>query len=253
VLGAAVTALGLAACQPAAGAGGGNASASPANAIDSALDAKIEQYLMDHPDVLRKALDHMQNVEDAAATQAETDALAKARLLLPQLRQQIEHDPRDFVANPGGRITVTEFYDYRCPHCVNIAPKIIELIKSHPDVRFVFKEMPIFGDTSEHAARAAMAAKQQGKDYLAIYDAFMATHPLTDGEIDRIAAAHGVDITAMNAADVRKADQAQIDDIAKLAAKLAITGTPGFVIAGDIVEGEDYDALMADIAKAEKG
>jgi protein-disulfide isomerase len=253
VLGAAVMALGLVACQPAAGAGGNATATAAAAPDDPAFDAKVEAYLMTHPEALRKALDHMQNEEDAADTRAETAALAKARLLLPQLRQAIEHDPRDFVANPNGRITVTEFYDYRCPHCVNIAPKIIALIKSHPDIRFVFKEMPIFGDTSEHAARAAMAAKQQGKDYVGLYDAFMATHPLTDGEIDRIAAAHGVDITAMNAADVRKADQAQIDDIAKLAAKLAITGTPGFVIAGDIIEGEDYDALMIDITKAEKG
>jgi protein-disulfide isomerase len=242
VLGAAVAALALAACQPAAGGGD-----------DPAFDAKVKDYLMTHPDVLRQALDHMQAKEEADETRAETAALAKARTLLPTLRNAIEHDPRDFVANPAGKITVTEFYDYRCPHCIDIAPQVIDLIKSHPDVRFVFKEMPIFGDTSEHAARAAMAAKQQGKDYLGLYDELMSTHPLTDSVIDRIAAAHGVDITAMNAPAVRKADDAQIADIAALAKQLAIDGTPGFVVGGDIVEGEDYDTLMADVAKAEKG
>ena len=96
-------------------------------------------------------------------------------------------------------MTVTEFYDYRCPHCINIAPKVVALIRTRPDVRFVFKEMPIFGATSEHAARAALAAKAQGKDYVGLYDAFMSAHPLTDDEIDRIAAAKGVDLAAMNA------------------------------------------------------
>jgi protein-disulfide isomerase len=239
VLGVGVLALGLAACKASAG-------------DDPAFDAKVKDYLMSHPEVLRQALDNMQAKEDADETHSEDLALAKARTLLPSLRNAIEHDPRDFVANPSGKVTVTEFYDYRCPHCINIAPKVVDLIKTHPDVRFVFKEMPIFGATSEHAARAAMAAKQQGKDYVGLYDAFMAAHPLTDAEVDRIAAAKGVDITAMNAPAVRKADDAQIADIAKLAQQLAINGTPGFVVGDDIIEGEDYDTLSADIAKAEK-
>ena len=96
----------------------------------------------------------------------------------------MEHDPRDFVANPNGRITVTEFYDYRCPHCANMAPKVAELIEKNPDIRFVFKEMPIFGATSEHAAYAAIAVKKAGGDYLGLYQALMATHPL-DRAIDR--------------------------------------------------------------------
>jgi protein-disulfide isomerase len=206
---------------------------------------------MTHPEVLRQALDNMQAKEDEAETRAETAALAKARTLLPTLRSAIERDPRDFVANPGGRLTVTEFYDYRCPHCINIAPKVVALIRGHPEIRFVFKEMPIFGATSEHAARAALAARQQGKDYVGLYDAFMASHPLTDTEIDRIATAKGVDIAAMNAPAIRKGDDTQLDDVAKLAAKLAINGTPGFVVGDDIIEGEDYDRLTADIAKAQ--
>ena len=240
-LGAAVTALALAACQPAAGGD------------DPAFDAKVKEYLMTHPEVLRAALDHMQAKEEADEARAETEALAKAQALLPTLRSALERDPRDFVANPDGKITVTEFYDYRCPHCIDIAPKVVDLIRTHPDVRFVFKEMPIFGAPSEHAARAALAARQQGKDYVGLYDAFMAAHPLTDAEIDRIAASKGVDLAAMNAPDVRKADDAQIADVAKLAQQLAISGTPGFIVRDDIIEGEDYDTLIADIAKAEKG
>ena len=116
----------------------------------------------------------MQAKDDADQAKAEADADAKAKTALPALRAALERDPRDFVANPDGKITVTEFYDYRCPHCINIAPKVVDLIQRHPDVRFVFKEMPIFGATSEHAARAALAAKAQGKDYVGLYEAICA-------------------------------------------------------------------------------
>jgi protein-disulfide isomerase len=233
----AAVALALGACHPAGG-------------DDAAFDAKVRAYLMAHPEDLRKALDNLQTKEDADQAKAEASADAKARAALPALRAALERDPRDFVANPDGKVTVTEFYDYRCPHCINIAPKVVALIRAEPDVRFVFKEMPIFGATSEHAARAAFAAKAQGKDYVGLYEAFMSAHPLTDDEIDRLAAAKGVNLAAMNAPAATAKDAAQIADIAKLASKLAIDGTPGFVVGDTIIHGEDYDGLTAAIAKA---
>ena len=231
--------LGLAACQPAPDSG-------------ASFDARVKAYLLAHPDDLRAAIQNMQAKDDADQAKQEAAADAKAMAALPVLRPALERDPRDFVANPSGRVTVTEFYDYRCPHCIEIAPQVVGLIRSHPDVRFVFKEMPIFGSTSDHAARAAMAAKAQGKDYVGLYEAMMAARPLTDEDIDRLAAAKGIDVTAMNAPATMAKDQTQIDDVGKLATKLAINGTPGFVVGDTIIRGEDYDGLTTAIAAAEK-
>lgn len=227
-------ALALAACQPAS---------------DSAFDSKVRAYLMSHPDDLRAAI---QKMEAADQAKADADADVKAKAALPALRASLERDPRDFVANPGGKVTVTEFYDYRCPHCIAIAPKVVSLIRDQPDVRFVFKEMPIFGATSEHAARAALAAKAQGKDYVGLYAAMMAARPLSDEAIDHLAAAKGIDVAAMNASATVAADHAQLDDIAKLADKLTINGTPGFIVGDTLIRGEDFDGLMAAIAAAKK-
>ena len=229
---AALAALSLAACQR----------------EDAGFNAKVKAYLMAHPEELRAAIENMQAKEEAAE---EAVADAKARVALPSLRNALEHDPRDFAANPNGKVTVTEFYDYRCPHCINIAPKVVGLIRSRPDVRFVFKEMPIFGATSEHAARAAFAAKQQGKDYLGLYETFMAARPLDDAAIDRIAAAKGINLAAMNAPAIQAADAQQLSDVADLFKGLAFEGTPGFVVGTSFVRGEDFDALVAAINKAE--
>jgi protein-disulfide isomerase len=234
---AALAALALCACHP-------------AGTDESAFDARVKAYLMSHPTELRAALDNMQAKEEADAEKEEAAADAKAKTALPALRAALERDPRDFVANPAGKVTVTEFYDYRCPHCISIAPKVVALIRARPDVRFVFKEMPIFGPTSDHAARAALAAKAQGKDYVALYEAFMAAHPLTDDEIDRIAKAKGVDLAAMNAPAAVAKDEAQLAATASLAQKLDIDGTPGFIVGDAIIHGEDYDGLTAAIDKA---
>jgi protein-disulfide isomerase len=234
------TAIGLSACQQATPGGD-----------DAAFGAKVKAYLMAHPEALHAALENMQAKDDADQAKQDAAADAKASAALPSLRNALEHDPRDFVANPDGKVTVTEFYDYRCPHCIEIAPKVVDLIRQHPDVRFVFKEMPIFGDASDHAAEAAIAAKDQGKDYVGLYEAMMSAHPLTDEEIDRLAAAKGVSLALMNSPQAQAKATAQLDDISKLAGKLHIIGTPGFVVGDVIIPGEDYDALQAAIAKAE--
>ena len=126
---------------------------------------RVRAYLLAHPEVFQEAAQRLQ-AKDAAD---EADVMRRGRAQIPRLRAAIERDPADFVANPNGRVTVTEFYDYRCPHCVNAAPKVLDLIAAHPEVRFVFKETPIFGPTSEHAARAALAVKAAGGDGLAFY------------------------------------------------------------------------------------
>ena len=216
---------------------------------DPGFDAKVKAYLMAHPDELRAALDNMQAKEQAAEDAADAK---KAKAALPALRNALERDPRDFAANPNGKVTVTEFYDYRCPHCINIAPKVVGLIRSRPDVRFVFKEMPIFGATSEHAARAAFAAKQQGKDYVGLYEAFMGDHALDDAAIDRIAASKGVDIAQMNAPAAKAADAQHMSDISDLFKALGFEGTPGFVVGNEFIRGEDFDGLVDAIKKAER-
>ena len=143
-------ALALAACQPAGG-------------DDAAFDARVKAYLMAHPEVLQAALQKMQAKDDADEAKAQDAADAKAEAALPALRAALERDPRDFVANPNGKVTVTEFYDYRCPHCIEIAPQVVGLIRTQPDVRFVFKEMPIFGDASEPRRAGGHRGQEPGQ------------------------------------------------------------------------------------------
>lgn len=207
---------------------------------DPTFDQKVHDYILAHPEVIQEAIDKLQQKQQA-------DADAQIKVAINQNRQAIEHDPRDFVANPDGKVTVTEFYDYRCPHCVNAAPAVASLIKDNPDVRFVFKEFPIFGATSEKAAQGAIALKHAGGDYVGLYRDFMAARPLDDAAIDRILAAHGV--TEAMLQDPKVADEAktQLADVRKLAIGIGIEGTPAFIIGDTLVPGEDMDAVKAAI------
>jgi protein-disulfide isomerase len=217
-------------------------------AEDAAMKEKVRAYLLAHPQMIGEVVQELQNREDAKAL-----AQAQQSLKQPAVRQALEHDSRDFVANPNGKITVTEFFDYRCAHCINAAPEVLAIIKDNPDVRFVFKEMPIFGATSEHAARAAIAVKNAGGDYLGLYKTMMTTRGLNEQVVDDLARARGADpAKAQDGPDRHSADM-QLAEVKALAEKLAINGTPSFVIGDTVVPGEQMDLVKAAIAKARAG
>jgi len=212
---------------------------------DKAFDTRVHDYIVSHPEVIQEAMTKLQEKQDAAAA-------AQAKVAIDQYRQALEHDPRDFVANPDGKITVTEFYDYRCPHCINAAPAVLSIIHDNPDVRFVFKEFPIFGAVSEKASAGAIAVKKAGGDELGLYRDYMAARPLDDLAIDRILRAHGVDPATLDQPPLKDAVVAQLEAVHDLAVNLGIQGTPAFIVGGTMIPGDDTDALHAAIAQARK-
>ena len=212
---------------------------------DAVFDEKVHAYLRTHPEVVAESLQILQ-----AKAQIEKSKSAKA--LLTAHRQELERDPRDFVANPHGKITVVEFFDYRCGYCKLSAPDVLKLIDEHPDVRFVFKNFPIFGGPSNLAAQVAMTSQGKGKG-LEIYRAFMTDKALDEAAIGRHLSSLGLDPTdlarAGGAPEIRK----QIEDTRQLAADLKIEGTPAFIVGDILIPGADMNALRQAVAEARAG
>ena len=106
-------------------------------------------------------------------------------------------------------------------------------MKTHPDVRYVFKEWPIFADRWENSQTAAERGlsvwKQKGAEgYVTYYNAIYATGnnegELTKEDIDRAAAKTGWhDAGKENFTPTFEKNDA-------LARTLGLTGTPGIVI-----------------------
>jgi protein-disulfide isomerase len=198
--------------------------------------SNVRAYLLEHPEVLQEAQMALQT-KDAEAAVEETNqaAAANAGLLAPDAR-----DPAFGPAN--AKVTVIEFFDFRCPGCKAVAHDYRALIAAHPEVRFVFKDWPILdrGDdiTSQYAARAALAAHQQGK-YLEVYDALMTERALSIEAIDAILAAHGVDMARAKAAIAAPDTTRHIADIHTTAAALRLRGTPTFFVNGKASPGID--------------
>jgi len=211
-------------------------------ADDAAFGARVHAYLLAHPEVLREAEIKLAQNDRIAAEKASTDAIA-------QHRGELEHDSRDLVANPGGKVTVVEFFDYRCGYCKLAAPQVVDIIQQNPDVRFVFKQFPIFGEVSDTAAKIALTREAKAKG-VELYQSLMNDKALTDEALDRHLTEVGID-----PAQARKdAQHPQIDrqilDTHALAVALHIDGTPAFIVGDTMIPGADMPALKAAIAKA---
>ena len=125
-----------AACSLLLAAASGMTLAGCARSEDAGFGAKVRAYLLAHPEVIEEAL---QKQQDQKQAKAQADAQGAIQKHLAEL----EHDPRDFVANPQSKVTVVEFFDYRCPYCKAALPKLMDLIRKDKDVRFGFKEYRI--------------------------------------------------------------------------------------------------------------
>jgi protein-disulfide isomerase len=114
-------------------------------------------------------------------------------------------------------------------------------------VHFIFKEYPILGPDSLEAARAALAALRQGPEVYEIFHRAMinASGALPAARIDQLAALSGVDVARMRTDMEDEAIMAQIMDVRSLGQSLDISGTPFFIVDGEVVAGANQMALEA--------
>lgn len=201
------------------------------------IRAIVREYLVNNPDVLREALDSL--AERSSAERWQT----------------IRNDPRDFSIGPADApVTIVEFYDYRCAYCHAALEWVIDLTQTRRDVRVVFKELPILSASSMEASRAAVAAMPQGR-FMQFHRALMSfplDQDMTSAEIDNIARRVGIDVARMRRAMENPDIMTLLEENRGHAIDYNITGTPGFVINGELVPGFNEQLLAARLREADR-
>ena len=210
-----------------------------------ALDQAIEQYIRSHPEVIVQSL-------QAYEVKRQEDEAVRVRQAIATHQEELLRDPASPVSgNLNGDVNVIEFFDYRCGYCKRVASAVTQLQKDEPGVRVVYKDYPILGEASVFGARVALAAWEQGK-HQAFHEAMLASdNELTTEEVFAIAQRVGLDVKKLEA-DLRTPEwQAAIDRNHALAKLLGISGTPGFVIGGEMYQGAlELTSLKELVAKA---
>ncbi|MBS0477785.1 MAG: thioredoxin domain-containing protein [Proteobacteria bacterium] len=183
--------------------------------------SQVRDYLLAHPEVIPEAMQKLQERSNAKVIAAN-----RADILTPV--------GSAWAGNPNGDVAVVEYLDYNCGYCRASLPVVDQLIAAEPNVKVIYRELPVLSPESETAARYAIVAARQGK-YRALHAALYAGGPLTEASMDKALVAAGLDPARVKEEAKAASVEAAIKTNLSLMRPLGMTGTPTWVIGDRVV------------------
>jgi protein-disulfide isomerase len=146
------------------------------------------------------------------------------------------------LGDPRAKATVVEFGDLQCPVCrafsYQIAPQLISGPVRRGEAKYEFRQFPILGSDSVEAAKAALAAGEQGR-YWNFVELFYRNQGVensgyvTDPFLEAVATAAGVpDMAKWNRDRQSSRWDSELSANQSAAQGLGFTGTPSILVQG---------------------
>lgn len=201
------------------------------------IEQIVHDYILDHPEILPEAMERLK-----ARHMSDTIAIYRKEIETPYAGA--------WEGAADADVVLVEFFDYACGYCRASLADIARLVSEDKKLKIVYREMPILSPLSGDAARVSMLAARKGS-YMAYHKALYAAGRISRDTILAAAQSAGIDRKSAEAAIASKAEDGEIENNLTLAQKLQASGTPTFVVGGQVLAGAvGYDALKAAIAKA---
>jgi len=210
------------------------------------MEQIVHDYLLKNPGVILEAMQKYQDDQ----SKHEIDVIREG---VKNNATELFHEPAPIVAgNPDGDVTMVEFFDYHCPYCKKVRDELVKLINEDGKIRLVLKEFPILTPESEMAARAAIAANEQGK-YWPFHLALLGSDDLSEAAIFSIAKQVGLDVDRLKKDMNDPKVQKRLERNMKLADAMQVKATPTFIIGTEPASGAyPVDKLKEMVAAARK-
>lgn len=229
-----------------------NVFAKPGESGGSSVDeARVEEIVKkvieDNPDLIMTSLQNMQKKAYEKNMKKAADGLKEHKDDLFKSKYSPVVGPKD------AKITLVEFFDYHCGYCKKVAPAFKQALEENKDVKVIFKEFPILSPDSRKAAEAALAFnKLKPESYFAYHQALMDHRSAyTEEALLGYAKKLGVNGDALKKEMSADWVQKELADVADLAGKLGVQGTPGIIIGDELIPGAmEYDAMKFRIKAA---
>jgi protein-disulfide isomerase len=137
------------------------------------------------------------------------------------------------------QLDLVEFSDFQCPFCSRVNPTLNQINKEYGDqVAIVFKHLPLRMHSKAPAAHAAAEAAHRQDKFWEMHDLIFANQrELTQEKYEEYAQQLGLDMDRFRKDSASPAVKKKVDADAAEAARLGVTGTPGFFVNGRFVSG----------------
>jgi protein-disulfide isomerase len=151
------------------------------------------------------------------------------------------------AANPKGDVTLVEFYDLNCPHCLRASADVDALLKADKKVRLVLVPFPVLGLPSVLAGRVEIAISKMlpPADFYRYHRAIYSGRGVIDGQ-------RAIDAASGFKLDLQKVLDAANDDGTteimkahlRFANTLDLQATPIFLISETAIQGHPGRAAL---------
>jgi len=231
--------------QPAAASAGSNVDVNALLNKIAALESRLASLETDAKPVLDQV-------------KAQKAAMEQQRKEMEEAMKKVHDIPignSPVRGNKNAPVTLVEFSDFQCPYCSRFHSVSQELLKAYPDkIKFVLKNYPLpFHQEAKPAAKAVLAAKEQGK-YWEMVDAILKDNSaLNAAKYEELAKSIGLNVDKFRK-DLKANDAAYekaLQDDMTLAASIGVRGTPAFYLNGRMTP-PDVSAMKAAIDEALK-
>jgi protein-disulfide isomerase len=153
------------------------------------------------------------------------------------------------LGDPKAGVTITEFAEFKCNHCVELSPVLKQLVaESNGTVRLLFKHFPIKNHQgSVMVSSAAQAAHRQGK-FWEMYDLlFKDFNRQSMDDLMQYARSLGLDVPRFKADMEDPKLLALIERDKMEGVRAGVKGTPTLFINGRIYNLRNDEAFLKDI------
>ena len=191
----------------------------------------VKDYIQNNPEII------LDSVEEYGRQQQQVEMKDRQEAIEKHMGWLENNDMLPVIGNPDGDVTIVEFFDYNCGYCKKALDDVLNLMGEDKDIKFIMVETPILGPTSELAAKWAMAAKEQDA-YLEYHIALMQNRgPINVPALKKIAEKIKLDVAKLEETAYSPEIAAQVAMKSQKASEMGISGTPAFIIDGQLYGG----------------
>jgi protein-disulfide isomerase len=233
--------------------------------VPEPTEAEIQALYIVQKEQLRRSYEELkpqlqQLLKQAKLQQARQDYYKHLRdqssvtILLKKPTIQVVHDPARVRGSTTAPVIIVEFSDFQCPYCRSVQPTLKKLLaKYEGQVSLAYMDLPLkdIHPQAELAAEASRCAGEQGK-FWEYHDAlFESTNRLNREDLVAQARTLKLDEKQFDSCLSSGKYTAKVEQDRQLGLRSGLSGTPGFVINGNVLSGNLPQSEFEKLIEAE--
>jgi protein-disulfide isomerase len=211
------------------------------NLSAQSFDEKIREFLLNNPEVILESIENYERKRLEESKRKSNEAIIENNTKLNDSSNGM------FSGNANGKEIIIEFFDYNCSYCKKAHQDLIRISKNFPQVKIIYKNLPILSDQSKKLAEISLIiAKKNNKNFVKFHNFLLGKQGrIDDADVVNFLTKLGIDFKEIEQEFGGDYVSSEINKDLKLAQQLALQGTPAFIVKNKLIFGYvGYDELL---------